>query len=324
MTLALPPAFVQRQLDLNGERGRAWVDRLPELIAEFERRWHITVGTPFDLSYNFVAPATQAESGAACVFKAVAPYLDADTEGDALALYAGQGAARLLQRDIAGGVLLLERCLPGDELATLFPDRDDEASAIAGDIMVKLWRPLTSAHPFTPLDAWTGVLERLYGFFGGTAGPMDKRVVDAAIGLRRELLAHPPETVLLHGDLHHHNILRTFARATVAVAGKSDVDQPGWLAIDPKGLVGEKAYEPGCLFYNPVGEWHTHVDGPRLTRRRADIIVAHTGLDLKRLLGWAVVQGIVSSAWDYEGGGEPGGCGAEMTAAWAWDALRTI
>jgi streptomycin 6-kinase len=139
--------------------------------------------------------------------------------------------------------------------------------------------------------------------FGGTTGPMDKRVVDAAIRLRVELLASAPTPVLLHGDLHHHNILMA--------------QREPWLAIDPKGVAGEKAYEPSPLFYNPVGDWHGGVDGPNLIRRRADVIAERTGLDWQRVLGWAVVQGIVSSAWDYEGGGAPGGSGAEMTAAWA-------
>jgi streptomycin 6-kinase len=297
----LPPAFIQNQIALNGERGQAWIDALPALIAEYEQRWAITVGAPFGLSYNFAAPATKAD-GTPLVFKAVAPYLDADLEADALLLYAGRGAVRLVDRDQAGGAMLLERCQPGTELATLFPERDAEATAIAADVMVQLWRPLSQEHPFPDLASYTSVLDRLPDLFGGTNGPMDERVVDAAIDLRTSLLASASETVLLHGDFHHHNVLRA--------------ERQPWLAIDPKGVAGEKAYEPSPMIYNPLGEWHGHVDGPRLVRRRVDVIVEHTGLDRQRVLGWAVVQGIVSSAWDFEDGGT-GGPGAEMTAAWA-------
>jgi streptomycin 6-kinase len=306
----LPATFIQHQITLNGERGLAWVESLPALIGEFEQRWGIKVGAPFGLSYNFAAPATRSgpsnaheASDAQVVFKAVAPYLDADTEADVLLLYDGRGAIKLLERDQERGVMLLERCLPGTELATLFPDRDDEASAIAGEVMAQLWRPLPAAHPFPTLAEYTSVLDRLYDMFGGTTGPMDKRVADAAISLRRELLVSAPAPVLLHGDLHHHNILMA--------------QRQPWLAIDPKGVAGDPAYEPSPLFYNPVGEWHAQVDGPRLIQRRVDIISERAGLDRQRVLGWAVVQGIVSDAWTLEDGGVRDWPGPEMTAAWA-------
>lgn len=308
--MKIPSAFIQNQITLNGARGQAWVESLPMLIAEFEQRWNITVGEPFGLSYNFAAPAKRADlgiargaSGTPLVFKAIAPYLDADVEADALRFYDGRGAIRLIDNDAAKSVMLLERCLPGDELATLVPERDDEATAIAAAVMMQLWRPLPEAHPFPALGEWTGVLDRLYGFFGGTTGPMDKRVVDAAIRLRSELLTSAPTPVLLHGDLHHHNILMA--------------EREPWLAIDPKGVAGDPAYEPSPLFYNPVGDWHGSVDGPRLVRRRADIIAERSGLDRQRVLGWAVVQGIVSDAWTLEDGGERSWPGPEMTAAWA-------
>jgi streptomycin 6-kinase len=302
----LPTAFIQHQIALNGERGRAWVESLPALIAEFEGHWGITVGEPFGLSYNFAAPATR-DDCTPVVFKAIAPYLDADVEADVLRLYDGQGAIHLIEHDATCGVMLLERCLPGTELATLFPDRDTEASAIAAGVMAQLWRPLPATHPFPTLAEYTSVLDRLYDMFGGTTGPMDKRVVDAAIRLREELLASTPEAVLLHGDLHHHNILMA--------------EREPWLAIDPKGVAGDPAYEPSPLFYNPVGEWHTQVDGPRLIQRRADIIAERAGLDRQRVLGWAVVQGIVSDAWTLEDGGVRDWPGPEMTATWALDLL---
>jgi len=297
-----PPAFIQHQITLNGERGRAWVESLPTLIAEFESRWNITVGAPFGLSYNFAAPATR-NDGEQLVLKAIAPYLDADVEADALLLFDGRGAIKVIEREQARGVMLLERCLPGTELATLFPDRDDEASAVAADVMRQLWLSLPTSHPFPTLAEYTSVLDWLYDMFDGTTGPLDKDVADAAIELRKELLASAPTPVLLHGDLHHHNILRA--------------ERQPWLAIDPKGVAGDPAYEPAPLFYNPVGEWHTQVDGSRLIQRRVDIIVERTKLDRQRVLGWAVVQGIVSDAWTLEDGGERDWPGPEMTAAWA-------
>jgi streptomycin 6-kinase len=299
--MEFPTAFLQMHIAFAGEEGQAWVDALPALLARCEQRWGLTIGAPFRLSYNFAAPATHSD-GAQRVIKVIAPYLDADLEADVLQLYGGQGAIELLEHDEANGVLLLERCLPGTELATLFPPRDDEATAVASDVMAQLWRPLPAHHPFPTLARYTGVLDRLPRIFGDSAVPLDARVLDAAIRLRAELLSSAPEAVLLHGDLHYHNILA--ARR-----------QP-WLAIDPKGVAGERAYEPSPLFYNPLGDWHARVDGPRLVQRRTDILVERAGLDRQRVLAWAVVQGVVSSLWDYEDIGA-GSVHAEMVAEWA-------
>lgn len=302
----LPPAFIQNQIDSNGERGRAWIDGLPALIAACEARWHITVGAPFGLSMNFAAPATHAD-GTPLVLKIIAPYLDADLEYLVLQHYAGHGAIRLLQRDEASGAMLLERCLPGDELATLFPERDDDASAIAGEVMAKLWHPLHDDHPFPTLAEYTGVMDHFDSLCDGSPPPMNPRVVDAAQQLRRDLLSSAPETVLLHGDFHHHNVLRA--------------QREPWLAIDPKGVAGEKAYEPSPMFYNPLGDWHAGiVDGAKFVRRRAEIISERAGLDLQRVLAWAVVQGVVADAWTYETGIVPG-TGAAETAQWALEAI---
>jgi streptomycin 6-kinase len=302
----LPPAFVQNQIDCNGERGRRWIEQLPAVIAACEQRWHIAVGAPFGLSMNFAAPATHAD-GTPLVLKIIAPYLDADNEHLVLRHYAGHGAIQLIEHDATSGAMLLERCLPGDELATLFPEHDDDASAIAGDVMAKLWRPLPESHPFPTLAEYTGVMDHISTIWHGGPPPLNPRVVDAAQQLRRELLASAPETVLLHGDFHHHNVLRA--------------QREPWLVIDPKGVAGEKAYEPSPMFYNPLGNWHAGVaNGATFVRRRAEFIAERAGLDLQRVLAWAVVQGVVSDAWTYETGMAANG-DAALTAQWALDAM---
>jgi streptomycin 6-kinase len=284
----LPPSFLETHRAIAGDEGRTWVESLPVIIATCEQRWDVVVGAPFRLSLNYAAPATRAD-GAEFVFKAIAPHLDADLEPDVLRLYAGRGAVELVAHAVDHSAMLLERCLPGAELASLFPDQDDAASAAAAGVMTQLWSALPDGHPYPGLAQFTDVLDRLDEVFGGPAWPMDRRVADAAIGLRRDLLASAPETVLLHGDLHHHNIL-------------SAQRQP-WLCIDPKGVAGERAYEPSPLFYNPDGEWPASVDIARALSRRVDVISERAGLDRQRVIGWAVVQGVVSSAWRHEDAG---------------------
>jgi streptomycin 6-kinase len=170
--------------------------------------------------------------------------------------------------------------------------------------MSRLWRPLPEQHPFPSLTEWTCLIEpdTLNTLCDGEPPPMDKYVVGAAQLLRMNLLASTTETVLLHSDLHHHNILMA--------------TREPWLAIDPKGVAGDAAYEPSSFLYNPTHDWLATLDGPRTVRRRIDIFAERAGLDRQRVIGWAVVQGILSSAWGYEDGGT-GWPLSEQVAAWA-------
>jgi streptomycin 6-kinase len=87
-----------------------------------------------------------------------------------------------------------------------------------------------------------------------------------------ELAASQGPRCLLHGDLHQTNILWD--------------EQRGWLAIDPKGVIGEPAYEFGAALRNPdVG----------LADRRIHIIAERTGLDRERVAGWAYAQAVLSA-----------------------------
>jgi streptomycin 6-kinase len=95
--------------------------------------------------------------------------------------------------------------------------------------------------------------------------------------------------MLLHGDLHHENILST---------------TDGYRAIDPKGLVGDPGYEVGCIFYNPIKELpHVH-DLPKLFARRLDQLSAELHMDRQRLRGWAIAQCVLSAWWHMEDGYE--------------------
>src|SRR5262245_28736003 len=92
----IPEAFRRRITELHGEVGAAWLEQLPCLVAEFEARWGLTVGSPVaDLSYNYVAPA-QAADGKPLMLKLGVPGGELRSEGEALRLFGGRSMARLL------------------------------------------------------------------------------------------------------------------------------------------------------------------------------------------------------------------------------------
>ncbi len=279
----LPDTFI-RTVSSTFEGGESWLAQLPRLIATCEARWGLVAHPPFpDLSYNYAAPATLPD-GTAIVLKLGVPRRELSTEIEALRLYDGRAMCRLFDADVEQGILLLERLQPGHMLTTVIDD--DEATRLAAAIMRRLWRPLPADHSFPSVADWAGGLADLRAEFDGGTGPFPKRLVETAETLFAELLASSTTPVLLHGDLHHYNILAA--------------TREPWLAIDPKGVSGEPAYEVGALIRNPlpsIYKW-PHLD--RVLARRFDILAEMLALDRQRLLAWSLAQQVLSAWWDYE------------------------
>lgn len=282
---AIPADFARRMVEVYGEAGAEWLRRLPSLVAACAQRWSLTVLPPFvPLSYNYVAPAVRASDGNGVVLKLGVPNPELLTEIEALQLFDGRGSARLLDADAERGVLLLERLEPGMPLADL--DDDARATSIAAGVMRQLWRPVPPEHPFPTVARWAAGLQRLRDRFEGGTGPLPARWVERAEALFAELLSTMSEQVLLHGDLHHWNIL---------AAGR----QP-WLALDPKGVVGEPAYEVGALLRNPFPDILGVPQVERVMARRVDQLAEELGFDRARLVRWGVAQAVLAAWWTVE------------------------
>jgi len=300
---AVPNNFARTIVELYGARGLEWLDRLPSIIADCAQRWSLTVGAPFEpLSYNYVAPAVRPD-GLDVVLKIGVPNPELLTEIEALRLFDGQGIVQLLEADCDQGLLLLERFKPGVPLSSL--DDDEQATSIAVQVMRRLWKPAPlPEHPFPTAARWAAGLGRLRERFDGGTGPLPGRLVEAAETLFTELISSMAEPMLLHGDLHHQNILAA--------------ERQPWLALDPKGLVGEPAYEVGALLRNPMPQLLAEPRPGRILARRLDQLAEELGFDRARLLGWGVAQAVLSAWWsleDHGHGWEPGIACAEILAA---------
>jgi streptomycin 6-kinase len=159
-------------------------------------------------------------------------------------------------------------------------------------------------HPFPSVAEWAAGLGRLRDHFGGTSGPFPTTLVEAAEGLFTELISSMSEPVLLHGDLHHANILAA--------------ERQPWLALDPKGLVGEPAYEVGAFLRNPMPQLFAAPQPGRILARRVDQLAEELGFDRARLLGWGLAQAVLAAWWSFEDHGygwEPWIACAELLAA---------
>lgn len=289
--MVLPEHFVQTVQSTWGEPGRQWLDALPALLEDCARRWSLTLSPPFpNLTFHYVAPIVAAD-GTEIVLKAGVPNQDLHYEAAALRFYDGQGSVRLLNADPEAGILLLERLRPGQALTTLADEaHDDEATTIAASVMQALWRPAPLVHDFPTIADWGQGFARMRARFDGGSGPLPAALVTEAESLFADLLASSAAPVLLHGDLHHDNIL--------------SAERQPWLAIDPKGVVGEPAYEVGALLRNLWPDRHTHTNPGRLLMRRTRRLAEELAIDLERVRGWAFAQAVLSAWWTVEDNGD--------------------
>jgi len=206
------------------------------------------------------------------------------TEIEALRLFDGHGIVRLLEADCDQGALLLERLKPGTPLSSL---TDDElATSIAIQVMGQLWKLVPSEHSFPTAAEWAAGLKRLRERFEGGTGPFPVRLVEGAETLFGELIGSMGEEVLLHGDLHHQNILAA--------------ERQPWLALDPKGVVGEPAYEVGALLRNPMPQLLAKPRPERILARRVDQLAEGLGFERARVVGWGLAQAVLAAWWSFE------------------------
>ncbi len=189
----------------------------------------------------------------------------------------GDGAARVLAHD--SPALLLERATGAGSLAAMAEaGEDNRASRILCAAVARLHAPRLPRPPATliPLTVWFRQLEPAAAAHGG--------VLATAAAAARTLLAAPRDEGVLHGDIHHDNVL--------------DFGPRGWLAIDPKGLMGERTFDYLNLFFNP---WPAAA-APGRFERRLELVSQAAGLEPRRLRSWIIAWGGLSAAWTLQDG----------------------
>jgi streptomycin 6-kinase len=201
--------------------------------------------------------------------------------GALMAWWDGTGAARVLARE--GEALLLERAMGSGSVAEMSRNgRDDEAMRILCEAGAGLHAPRAEAPPasLVPLERW---FRQLWPTAEAEGGVFAKSAAAA-----RPLLNAQREIGVLHGDLHHGNVL--------------DFGPRGWLAIDPKGLIGDRGYDHANMLCNPDVETAT---APGALARRVEVVSAASGIEPRRLLSWLLAYCGLSASWTLSDGDDP-------------------
>ncbi len=242
-------------------------------------RWGLTPdGAGFASLAGRLLPVRQA--GAAAILK-LSHASEEIAGGVLMAWWGGDGAARVLARE--GEALLLERATGARSLAAMARGGEDDAATrilCAAGERLHAPRPAPPPASLVPLQTW---FRQLWPTAEAHGGLYAKSAVAA-----RALLAEPREVGVVHGDLHHGNVL--------------DFGPRGWLAIDPKGLVGERSYDYPHIIMNPDVDTAT---APGRLARRVEVICEAAHVDPRRLLTWIVAYAGLSASWTLGDGHDP-------------------
>ena len=276
MRLELPSDVLD--MAKRGEGWAAWVGALPSMAAGLLDEWELTVdGAPMSGYCSLVLPVVTAD-GERAVLK-LAVDVDDESEHEHLALqrWHGDGAVLLLRADPHRRAMLLERLHPHD-LSTV---ADTEACEIVAGLYGRIHVPaLPQLRTLTSyVERWASDLAAL-----PYDAPIPRRMREQCVSLARDLVADPASVgVIVHGDLHHHNVLAA--------------DREPWLVIDPKPMSGDPHYEPAPMLWN---RWEDIVAGNARDnlRRRFHTIVDVAGLDEDRARDWVVVRMVLNASWD--------------------------
>ncbi len=242
-------------------------------------RWRlVTDGAPIETPTSNLLPVLH--DGEPAMLKLLKPSSDEGPGIAALNWFDGDGAVQIIASE--DDALLMERAVGTRSLSEMAISGDDEgAIRIIAGVAARLHAPRSTPPPELP-----DLTRRFRALFeAGSPHP----ILPRCAAIARKLTGAPRAVGVLHGDLHHENVL----------------DSPrGWLAIDPKGVFGERAYDVANLFLNPVNVDRLVLD-PERAHHLATTVSDVLDIERARVLGFAFAHAGLSAAWCIEDGINP-------------------
>jgi streptomycin 6-kinase len=280
--MKLSPTFISNIRDVYKEAGDAWLKDLPATLKKLAELWDFSfIKTMPDLSYNFVGLVMMHKDSKHAILK-LAPHGGSLPTEIRWLRCMKKGVPEIYAVDEAHNAFLMEYLIPGNSLKSLVQEGKDDA---ATQIICQMIRDLQSGQPahsgFQHLSELPKALPILRGHF-------DARLLSQAETWFHDLTIDRTHDVLLHGDLHHDNILAS---------------NVGWKAIDPHGYVGDPAAEVGAMIRNPFDCFPKDRPLSQIVERRLQIMAEELPFDAQRIKRWSFCMTVLSIAWTFEGHG---------------------
>lgn len=216
-------------ISMYNDEGKQWLDSLPEITAKITTEHNLSGLTPVNnMTFNYVASGYQNDNP--IILKIGMNSKALTKEASCLKAFSKHAVAEVIAHD--NNIIIMQRAVPGNTLKYHFPDNDIDATKILCASIKELHKAsIPKSHNFYHLSELFKKLDQKLD--------IPDEILGKAKHLRDKLLNTTTNEVLLHGDLHHDNILQ---------------NGDGWLVIDPKGFIGDPAFEPAAYLCNPIPE----------------------------------------------------------------------
>jgi streptomycin 6-kinase len=277
--------LIQNICNLYGETGKTWLANLSSMIETLSIHWNLRHIIPVkNMTFNYVAKAINNDNQPV-ILKIIFDNDSFETEKLGLIYFDGHGAIELLDHHKKYNALLLEQAVPGTTLKSLYPDQAEFVIEAYADVMKELYlKSLSTKIKFAHIADWLNSIDNL------TANHIPAAILAKALSLKNKLLASINQVTVLHGDLHHDNVLKRGNH---------------WVAIDPKVVIGDPEFDAAAFDFIHESELDSVNDIRKLFEMRADYLAQKGNLDVERLKDWTFVRLILSAAWSVEDKGDP-------------------
>ena len=286
----LPPEFIEKVHRIFGDKGREWLPALPGIIDQCREKWRLREGAMGpDMRMNYIE-FNATDTGEPVALKIGVPHADLFTEMEALHLYDGKRAARLLGADRDLGAILMQRIQPGTMLWELGDNRRE--TQIAASIIRELPVRVPTVHTLPRFSRWVERAFRLTRAEWDPQERMPRDLLEKAECAFAQIERATTGAVVLHGDLHHENILLD--------------DESGWTVIDPKGVIGPLCLEVGRFLQNRLPGTLPKEHREEMVDERLAILSDELDYSREMLAACGLVDCVLSKCWMFEDEGEPG------------------
>ncbi len=256
---------------------------LTQKIAELTKLWSLSKIEPVEnMTFNYVAKAKKYNE-LPVVLKISCDESAWIHEKKALDYFNHQGSIAILAHHQEYHALLLEQAMPGISLKSLYPLQEEYVMDCYVEVMQKLHcNHLPYPKDFPHIQDWLKSIDQ--------ATALPNHLIQKAISLKNDLIKSSTKDIFLHGDLHHDNVLQ---------------HSEAWLAIDPKGVIGEAEFELAAFDFLTVDEINQVANIASIFKERLGKLAQKSHFDSNRLYHWVFVRLVLKAAWQVEDQQDP-------------------
>lgn len=268
-----------------GQKGQDWFNNLPHIINYLCNHWHLKqINSVNNMTYNYVAKAI-AQSSQPVVLKISCDEKTITDEKEALKHFAGVGAIKLIDYQEQFFAMLLEQAVPGISLKALYPEQINNVIEYYLQTAIKLHRKQLPTHyQFAHVREWLKSIDHCH------SDRMPNNLLKKAKILKDQLLRTSNQQILLHGDLHHDNVLQ---------------HGDEWLVIDPKGIIGEPEFEIAAFDFIHSSEIDSNKNIQQLFDERLALMNKKANYNIQRIREWVFIRLVLAAVWCIEDNGDP-------------------